>query len=105
MSRTHRRRDPGLVKAIKRNLHIDNTVQSFRSESYRNRYSRQDAAILRGDDGAIQMSKCQTATIDGEGGFKLNGHDYTYRKNTTREVRRRRRAAGKNLIRRQLEEI
>lgn len=104
MSRTGRRRDPGLVKSIKRNAQIDATVQSFRSEAYQKRYQRQNDAILRGDDGAIQMSKCQTATIDGEGGFKLNGHDYTYRKNNTREVRRRRRNAGKNLMRRQLED-
>ena len=104
MSRTRRRRDPGLVKAIKRNAHLDTTVQAFRSENWQKRYGRQDAAILRGDDGAIRMDKCQTATIDSEGGFKLNGHDYTYSKNNTREVRRRRRSAGKHQLRRQLED-
>jgi len=103
MARTYRRRDPGLVKAIKRNAHIDTTVQAYRSSDYINRFSRHNAAILRGQDGAIQMDKCQTASIDSEGGFKLNGHDYIYRKSKVKEPHRKLRQAGKNLIRRHLE--
>lgn len=102
MARTYRRRDPGLVKAIRRNIANDETVQAFRTPEYINRYHRHDAAILRGQDGAIKMDKCQDANIDGEGGFKLNGHDWTYFKNNTREVRRKRREAGKLAIRSQL---
>lgn len=103
MARTYRRRDPGLIKSIKRNIANDETVQAFRSPEYINRYGRHDAAILRGQDGGIKMDKCQTATIDNEGGFKLNGHDWTYFKNNTREVRRKRREAGKKIIQRALE--
>lgn len=104
MARTYRRRDPGLVQAIKRNHANDNTVQAFRSPEYKARYGRHDEAILRGQDGAIKMDKCQDANIDGAGGFKLNGHDWTYFKNNTREVRRKRREAGKKQIRRGLED-
>lgn len=102
MARTYRRRDPSLVAAIHRNHAIDKTVQAFRSPQYINRYGRHDAAILRGQDGAIKMDKCQDANIDNDGGFKLNGHDWTYFKNNTREVRRKRREAGKLEIRSQL---
>lgn len=102
MARTYRRRDPSLIAAIRRNAHIDETVQAYRSPEYINRFGRHDAAILRGQDGAIKMDKCQDATIDNEGGFKLNGHDWTYFKNNTREVRRKRRNAGKLEIRNQL---
>lgn len=102
MARTYRRRDPSLIKAIHRNIANDDTVQAFRSAEYINRYGRHDAAILRGQDGAIKMDKCQDANIDSEGGFKLNGHDWTYFKNNTREVRRKRREAGKHQIRSQL---
>ena len=100
MSRTYRRRDPSLISAIKRNNHIDTTVQAWRPAN--SRYGRHDLAILRGQDGAIKMDKCQDAQIDNEGGFKLNGHDWTYFKNNTREVRRKRRNAGKLSIRSQL---
>ncbi len=100
MARTYRRRDPSLISAIKRNRHIDTTVQAFRCEN--SRYGRHDLAILRGQDGAIKMDKCQDANIDNDGGFKLNGHDWTYFKNNTREVRRKRREAGKKQINRSL---
>jgi hypothetical protein len=99
MARTFRRRSPGLIQAIERNNANDNTVQAFRSPEYISRFGRHDAAILRGQDGAIKMDKCQDANIDNDGGFKLNGHDWTYFKNNTREVRRKRREAGKNQIR------
>ena len=99
MARTYRRRDPGLIQAIRRNIANDDTIHAFRSAEYINRYGRHDAAILRGQDGAICMDKCQDANIDNHGGFKLNGHDWTYFKNNTREVRRKRREAGKNYIR------
>lgn len=101
MSRTYRKRDVGLINAIKRNRHTDTTVQAWRAEN--SRFGRHDLAILRGQDGAIKMDKCQDANIDSEGGFKLNGHDWTYFKNNTREVRRKRRNAGKLAIRSQME--
>jgi hypothetical protein len=103
MGKTVRNRCPKLLAAIRRNLHIDTTVQSWRDDRYKSRYGRHDEAILRGQDGAIQMDKCQTATIDSEGGYKLNGHDYIYSKNSVTEPKRKARAAGKALIRSQLD--
>lgn len=102
MARTHRRRDPGLVKSIKDRMHDVETGNCRFSERDLRRYFGSDPAILRGQDGAIKMDKCQDANIDSEGGFKLNGHDWTYFKNNTREVRRKRREAGKAQIRSQL---
>jgi hypothetical protein len=96
MARTYRNRDAGLIKAIHRNRQRDAAgLWAWRG--------RKDDAILRGQDGAIQMDKCQTATIDNEGGFKLNGHDYIYRKSQVKEPQRKQRQAGKNIIRRSLE--
>jgi len=97
MARTYRNRDVGLVKAIHRNRQRANAgLWAWNG--------RRDDAILRGQDGAIQMDKCQTASIDSEGGFKLNGHDYIYRKSKVKEPHRKLRQAGKNLIRRHLED-
>lgn len=101
MARTYRQRDPGLLQAIRRNRHNDTTVQAWRPAN--SKYSRHDLAVLRGQDGAIKMDKCQDANIDNDGGFKLNGHDWIYFKNNTREVRRKRREAGKKQISRALE--
>lgn len=99
MARTYRRRDPGLVKAIKDRMRSVEDGSCRWTERDLRRYFGSDPAILRGQDGAIKMDKCQDANIDNEGGFKLNGHDWTYFKNNTREVRRKRREAGKNHIR------
>jgi len=104
MARTYRRRDPSLIQAIERNRHTDTTVQAWRDPAYIGRYGRHDLAILRGQDGAIQMDKCQTATIDNEGGYKLNGHDYIYSKHQVREPKKKLRAAGKYMIRNQLQD-
>lgn len=101
MARTFRNRCPKLLQSIERNRHVDTTVQAWRAPN--SKYGRHDLAVLRRQDGAIQMDKCQTATIDNEGGYRLNNHDYIYSKNRVTEPDKKRRSAGKMLIRRALE--
>lgn len=101
MARTFRHRSPKLLNAIRRNRHTDTTVHAWRDPN--SKYGRHDLAVLRGQDGAIPGDKCQTATIDGEGGYRLNNHDYIYSKNRVSEPDKKRRSAGKILIRRALE--
>ena len=102
MARTRRKSCPKLLQSIRRNQHIDTTEQAWSSSL--SRYRRHDAAILRGQDGAIIHDKCQTASIDSEGGYKLNGHNWLYRKKLATDQRGKMRAAGKNAVRRQLED-
>lgn len=97
MARTYRRRDPGLVKAIHRN-------RQRRADGLFGWEGRHTDGILRGQDGAIKTDKCQTAYIDSEGGYKLNNRCYIYSKNQVNKPARRQRQAGKNIIRRQLED-
>jgi hypothetical protein len=95
MARTYRKNDPKLVANIRRNRELkDAGLWSWDG--------RHDDAILRGQDGAIIYDKCQTATVDNEGGYKLNDHSYIYHKSKVKEPQKKLRTAGKNLIRSQL---
>lgn len=104
MSRTIRKYDRRTIQYITR------FVRDFAREPERydiscwDNVNRHHSAILRGDDGAIASDKCQTATIDREGGYKLNHRSYLYQKSKTKNPQKKARQAGKNLIKRQLEE-
>lgn len=97
MGKTVRKVNPRLERSIRRNRARD-AVQGYTNSAG---YERRTGRILRGNDGAISHDKCQTASVDAEGGFKLNTWSECPVK-VGKEVNKLRRKAGKNLIRAQL---
>jgi len=97
MGKTVRKVNPRLELSIRRNRALDAVLGYANHEGYERRTDR----ILRGNDGAISYDKCQTASVDVEGGFKLNTWSECPVK-IGKEVKKLRRKAGKNLIRAQL---
>lgn len=103
MSRTIRKNNPKLVRAILRNRAEDATVQAWRPSNANHRWNRHNDAILRGQDGVVRSDKCQTAQIDSEGGYKLDTWSECHSKHHGKEATRKLRLAGKILAVRQLE--
>lgn len=98
MGKTIRKVHPQLAQAIRRNQAHD----EIRGYANNPGYDRRNARILRGNDGAISYDKCQTATIDSEGGYKLDTWSECHAKHHGKEAKRKLRRAGKNLINAQM---
>ena len=103
MSRTIRKNNPKLVRAILRNRTLEDTVHDWRPGNYNPLWDRHSDAILRGQDGVVRSDKCQTAQIDSEGGYKLDTWSECHSKHHGKEATRKLRRAGKILATRQLE--
>ena len=101
MARTHRKHDPKLVQNIRRSLERDPPKNVAGGETA---WVRREEGVLRGDDGRMSYDKCQTASIDNEGGYKLDTWSECPNKHHGKEARRRLRKAGKILAKRQLED-
>ena len=105
MSRTRRNHDFRTTRYARREVSgqsYGGRVYPFEENSDMSK--RRTLAILRGDDGRIRYDKCQTATIDSEGSYKLDTWSECQDKHYGKEAKRRFRKAGKILTKRQLED-